>query len=164
MLLGTLCFATAVVALHYIAIWNTRFFEVPLPDFTLRLGNEALAMVVTLAAFVICGAFLLAGATFFPEPAEAAPLPPPHQPPPAPPAPEPAEPPAPSASPTSAKGAPSSPNPPPSRPSAPKATTRSSTAGAEKVFCPWSISEAEKRLEGTAFVRVHRSYLVNPPS
>ena len=30
------------------------------------------------------------------------------------------------------------------------------------MFCPWSISEAEKRLEGTAFVRVHRSYLVNP--
>lgn len=29
-----------------------------------------------------------------------------------------------------------------------------------RVFCPWSISEAEKRLPGQ-FLRVHRSYLVN---
>ena len=34
--------------------------------------------------------------------------------------------------------------------------------GSERVFCPWSISEAEERLGGTEFLRVHRSYLVNP--
>lgn len=28
-------------------------------------------------------------------------------------------------------------------------------------FCPWSITEAEKRLAGTSFYRSHRSYLVN---
>ncbi|MCB1492382.1 MAG: LytTR family transcriptional regulator DNA-binding domain-containing protein [Rhodobiaceae bacterium] len=31
----------------------------------------------------------------------------------------------------------------------------------EKLFCPWSISEAEKRLPDTLFLRTHRSYLVN---
>jgi NO-binding membrane sensor protein with MHYT domain len=161
-LLGTLCFATAVVALHYIAIWNTRFFEVPLPDFTLRLGNEALAMVVTLAAFVICGAFLLASATFFPDTAEpvaaAAPEPPA---PPAPP-PEPAEPARSFRIPYEREGRTLFAEP------ASIAAIRAEGhytilyRGTEKVFCPWSISEAEKRLEGTAFVRVHRSYLVNP--
>jgi NO-binding membrane sensor protein with MHYT domain len=167
--LGTLCFATAVVALHYIAIWNTRFIEAALPEVSRMLGNEALAMVVTLAAFVICGAFLLAGATFFPEPGEveaaAAPDP-------APPAPAPA-PELPSATPA--------PPPPPPRPVPYERDGRTLFAepasiaafraeghytilyrGAERVFCPWSISEAERRLAGTAFLRVHRSYLVNP--
>jgi DNA-binding LytR/AlgR family response regulator len=32
----------------------------------------------------------------------------------------------------------------------------------ERALCPWSISEAEKRMAGTDFLRVHRSYLVNP--
>ena len=31
----------------------------------------------------------------------------------------------------------------------------------EKLFCPWSISEAENRLAETRFHRTHRSYLVN---
>lgn len=31
----------------------------------------------------------------------------------------------------------------------------------EKLFCPWSISEAEKRLPEALFLRVHRSYMVN---
>lgn len=31
----------------------------------------------------------------------------------------------------------------------------------EKLFCPWSISEAEKRLPDSVFLRTHRSYLVN---
>jgi DNA-binding LytR/AlgR family response regulator len=31
----------------------------------------------------------------------------------------------------------------------------------EKLFCPWSISDAEKRL-APGFLRVHRSYLINP--
>ena len=32
---------------------------------------------------------------------------------------------------------------------------------AEKLFCPWSISEAMKRLPASLFLRTHRSYLVN---
>ncbi len=31
----------------------------------------------------------------------------------------------------------------------------------DKLFCPWSISEAEKRLPPSVFLRTHRSYLVN---
>ena len=31
----------------------------------------------------------------------------------------------------------------------------------EKLFCPWSISEAERRLPESLFLRTHRSYLVN---
>jgi NO-binding membrane sensor protein with MHYT domain len=157
-LLGTLCFATAVVALHYIAIWNTRFLEVALPDFTLTIGNEAMAMVVTLAAFVICGAFLLAGATFFPDAAEPEAVP--AAPPPAPEAPEPARPFR--QIPFEREGRTLFAEP------ASIAAFRAEGhytilyRGSEKVFCPWSISEAEKRLDGTDFVRVHRSYLVNP--
>jgi diguanylate cyclase len=164
-LLGTLCFATAVVALHYIAIWNTRFLEAPLAEFDLMIGNEALAMVVTLAAFVICGAFLLAGATFFPDAAEAEALP----------AAAPPPPPAPDPGPGTGDAGRSFRQIPYEREGRTLFAEPASIAafraeghytilyrGAEKVFCPWSISEAEKRLDGTAFVRVHRSYLVNP--
>lgn len=31
----------------------------------------------------------------------------------------------------------------------------------DKLFCPWSISQAEKRLPPSVFLRTHRSYLVN---
>lgn len=34
--------------------------------------------------------------------------------------------------------------------------------GGEKLFCPWSLTEAESRLAVSGFVRTHRSYLVNP--
>ena len=34
--------------------------------------------------------------------------------------------------------------------------------GDDELFCPWSISEAEARLRPAGFVRVHRSYLLNP--
>ena len=34
--------------------------------------------------------------------------------------------------------------------------------GDEKLFCPWSISEAEERLGPSQFIRAHRSYLINP--
>lgn len=34
--------------------------------------------------------------------------------------------------------------------------------GKDKLFCPWSISEAAQRLASTRFLRTHRSYLVNP--
>jgi NO-binding membrane sensor protein with MHYT domain len=164
-LLGTVGFAAAVVALHYVAVANTRFLAVPLPDFDLRLGNEALAMIVTLAAFVICGAFLLVGATFFPEAAEG-------------------DGPAPGLSAATASGPPPVAGPPlplPARQVPYEREGRTLFAepagisafraeghytilyrGTDKALCPWSISEAERRLSGTEFLRVHRSYLVNP--
>lgn len=163
-LMGTVCFAVAVVALHFIAVGTTQFFETDLTEFDLILGNEALAMVVTLAAFVICGAFLLAGATFFPEPAALAEG-----------TPAPALEPRPASAPEGLEG------PRPGKPIPYEREGRTLFAdpasvaairaeghytilyrGAERVLCPWSISEAEKRLVGTSFLRVHRSYLINP--
>ncbi len=35
-------------------------------------------------------------------------------------------------------------------------------SGNDKLFCPWSITEAEERLVPAGFIRVHRSYLLNP--
>ena len=32
----------------------------------------------------------------------------------------------------------------------------------QKLFCVWSITEAEKRLTPGPFIKTHRSYLVNP--
>ncbi len=163
-LLGTLCFATAVVALHYIAIWNTRFFEAPLPEFDLVIGNEALALVVTLSAFLICGGFLLASATFFPDPPAVEPA--------VPYAPAPqslVEVPAETALPRGARPVPFEREgktffAEPASIAAFRAEghyTILYRAG-ERALCPWSISEAEKRMAGTDFLRVHRSYLVNP--
>ena len=34
--------------------------------------------------------------------------------------------------------------------------------GDEKLFCPWSITEAQTRLGALGFLRAHRSYLINP--
>ena len=34
--------------------------------------------------------------------------------------------------------------------------------GSERYFCVWPITEATKRLTPGGFVKVHRSYLVNP--
>ncbi len=164
-LLGTLCFAVAVVALHFIAVANTTFLAAPLPEApNIALSNESLALVVTLASFAICGAFLLSGATFLPADSQASvateaeavtetpPVPPPEVP---------AE-----ASPRTV---------PYEREGRTLFADLSSVAAFraeghytilyladERVFCPWSISEAERRLEGTEFMRAHRSYLINP--
>jgi NO-binding membrane sensor protein with MHYT domain len=164
-LLGTLCFALAVVALHYIAIWNTSFLETSLPEFDLILGNEALAIVVTLAAFVICGAFLLAGATFFPEATDGAVAAQAQAPVPMPPDPviETPEPPR-RVQPVPYERDGRTLFAEPASIAAFRAEGHYTILyrGSERVFCPWSISEAERRLDGTDFLRVHRSYLVNP--
>jgi DNA-binding LytR/AlgR family response regulator len=136
------------------------------------MGNESLAMLVTLSAFVISAAFLLTGVTFArvdetgvaPPPAHPTlasevriPLP---EPPPS--APVPAPDPSALRIPYEREnrilfldGA---------RVAALRAEGHYTIAycGADKLFCPWSISEAEKRLAPAGFLRVHRSYLINP--
>jgi NO-binding membrane sensor protein with MHYT domain len=152
-LLGTLGFGLAVFSVHFIAMAGTGFL--PLPGATVagpELRNETLAIILTLAAFVISAAFLLTGITFAPAaPAAAAP-------PPAAPLPDPA---------------------PPRVPYEREGRTlfldilRLAAveaeghytllhAGADRLFCPWPITEAEARLEPAGFIRVHRSFLVNP--
>ncbi|NDW52421.1 carbon monoxide dehydrogenase [Aliiroseovarius sp. PrR006] len=168
--IGTIGFSTAVVAMHFVAISGTSFWEVvgetsigPL------VRNEALAIMVLLISFLICGAFLLSGITFMhsaPQAAASRPLVAPSE---------------------MTEGM-----------SDEDVFERPSFAGAmvnvpyeqdgqtlfvdgnavafiqaeghytvlyaddKKLFCPWSISEAESRLPSPYFIRSHRSYLINP--
>lgn len=162
-LLGTVCFGLAVVSMHFVAIGLTEFTTSEATGVAgPALDNQVLAMGVTVSVFLICGAFLLTGITFFSAEEDLAP---------------PASPDMPEVS--------TQPEPAPI--TAPKAgvpferegqthfalpeTIAALRAeghytllyvGEEKLFCPWSITEAANRLEPAGFLRVHRSYLVNP--
>jgi diguanylate cyclase len=178
-LLGTVCFGGAVVMVHFIAMAGTGFRpDGVLGTFGPKLDNETLAILVTLAAFVISSAFLLTGITFAPAPDSAgAPLPM-----------------AASVAGGEARvtGAESVPIPAvvaeaPPRPAvtglriphekegrtffldpAAISVVRAEGhytvlhRGPDTLFCPWSISDAEDRLAPAGFLRVHRSYLLNP--
>ena len=166
--LGTVGFGAAVVMVHFIAMAGTGF----LPDGVAgavgpALSNETLAILVTLAAFVISAAFLLTGITFAPSPEEvgqaAAPLD--------------------AMAPVPLRATPAPvvraeaaalrvPHEKEGRtffldPAAISAVRAEGhytvvQKGADALFCPWSISEAEERLSPLGFMRVHRSYLLNP--
>ena len=168
--LGTVCFGLAVVMVHFTAMAGTDF----VPDGVVggigpSLTNEALAILVTLTAFVISSAFLLTGITFAPTPD----------------APQPAAVPVSGSDPVATSD--SLPRPAATAPRADglrvphekegrtyfldPATISAIRAeghytvlhrGADTLFCPWSISEAEARLIPAGFLRVHRSYLLNP--
>jgi NO-binding membrane sensor protein with MHYT domain len=158
-LLGTLVFGVSVVAVHFLAMAGTGFVVDAAPGNTgPMVDNGALALVVTLAAFLICGGFLLTSATFFgPQPVAVAPGP-------AGPAPQPLD-----------RGARAAGQVPferhgrtafiaPDRIAAIRAEGHYTILYAEgqKLFCPWSISKARTRLPDAQFTQVHRSYLVNP--
>ncbi|PWE34237.1 carbon monoxide dehydrogenase [Maritimibacter sp. 55A14] len=153
-LLATLIFGGSVVIVHFTAMYWTDFAAtaggaLPRP----AMDNEQLALIVLFSGFVISGAFLLSGARFL-------------------------------------SGAPGGTAMPEEAPSAPPAGTgprvpferdgityflpagQVAAIRAEghytiayteggRVFCPWSITEAERRLSDGAFFRAHRSYLVN---
>lgn len=162
--LGTVGFGAAVVMVHFIAMAGTGF----LPDGVAgavgpALSNETLAIIVTLAAFVISAAFLLTGITFAPSPEEVTAVAP--------------------AAPVALRAAPAPvvraepvalrvPHEKegrtffldPATISAVRAEGHYTVVqkGADALFCPWSISEAEERLAPLGFMRVHRSYLLNP--
>lgn len=172
--LGTVGFGLAVVMVHFIAMAGTGF----LPDGEAgavgpALSNEMLAILVTLAAFVISAAFLLTGITFAPSAEEAdqsaavavAQRPQ---------APPPVEVALPAAAPV-VRVEPVALRVPhekegrtyfldPAAISAVRAEGHYTVMqkGADALFCPWSISEAEERLAPVGFMRVHRSYLLNP--
>ena len=163
---GTVGFGAAVVMVHFIAMAGTGFLsDGAAGAIGPALSNETLAIIVTLAAFVISAAFLLTGITFAPQPEEVT---------------------APVAAPVAPTVAPSPPATPPRaepvalriphekegrtyflEPGAISAVRAEGhytmlQKGAETLFCPWSISEAEERLAPLGFLRVHRSYLLNP--
>ena len=160
-LLGTVGFGLAVFSVHFLAMAGTSFQ--PLQGLAAAgpaIGNESLALLVTLSAFLISAAFLLTGVTFAPEAA---------------PAPAPARP----AQAVAETPVPMVPVPANMRipyerenriyflEAAQVAAVRAEGHytilyhRAEKLFCPWSISESERRLT-PGFLRVHRSYLINP--
>lgn len=163
LLLGTAVFGSAVVAVHFLAMASTGFVLADISqEPPLAITNTAMALLVAFAAFGICGSFLLTAATFFTphrtEPAPTAALQPDPQP-----------------APQEVATA----HPPllipyerhgrtefiaPEGVAAIRAEGHYTIlyAGDEKLFCPWSISKARKRLEATRFMQSHRSYLVNP--
>lgn len=167
-LIGTIGFGLSVFAVHFIAMAGTRF--IALPDAApagVWMSNEVMALGVTLAAFVICGAFLLVSVTFATTTAamstemganavdarEAV----------APPAPVPAR---------ADQSAGKLPYEKQGRihfvPEAEVLAVRAEGRytllyhATGRLFCPWSISEVEDRVGDTNFVKCHRSYLVNP--
>lgn len=69
-LAGTIVFGLSVVVTHFTAMYWTGFAR--LPEGVViepSIQNSQLAMIVTLAAFVICGSFLLSASTFALQPA-----------------------------------------------------------------------------------------------
>ncbi len=154
--LGTLFFGSAVFCVHFIAMWGTSFVTVEAFDEVGPLiGNEVMAIGVVLTSFVLCGAFLLTGVTYLkPLPSKKVSEPP--------------------ESPTTA-----SPHSSMQVPYEQEGRTQFVGSGkiaviraeghythlytaTEKLFCTWSITEAEKRLKSTHFIKTHRSYLINP--
>lgn len=169
--LGTIFFGFAVFAVHFVALAGTSFIaHEAVANAERFIDNDTLALLVAIGAFVICGAFLLNSVTFLnAEPREAL-----------------------ADNGQSAENLQPSPlieTPPDDKPKQLGALSqvpferngRTYFIGiddiavvraeghytiiysqSDKHFCPWSISEASKRLPASSFVRTHRSYLINP--
>ncbi|MDA7964407.1 MHYT domain-containing protein [Ruegeria sp.] len=153
-LLGTACFGLAVFSMHFIATGLTDFVATDNAGGAgPALNNQVLAMGVTVAVFLICGAFLLTGITFVGAEPVAVPVDP-----------------VPDPEPVALRaGVPFEREgqtffAEPSGIAAIRAEGHYTVLymDAEKLFCPWSITEAESRLKPDGFLRAHRSYLVNP--
>lgn len=164
-LIGTVCFAVAVTAVHFIAMSGTNFVALSdLREIGPSVSKEAMAIGVILSSFVIFGAFLWVGSTFL-VPGEQAPpqgvaaLA------------------VPGGSPVVTERVASL-----ARVSIPcerdggKVRVPSSDVAfiradghytqvytlEGRYFCVWPITEARKRLVTDGIITVHRSYLVNP--
>jgi NO-binding membrane sensor protein with MHYT domain len=177
---GTLFFGFAVFAVHFVAISGTDFVAVDtLSEVGPIISNEVMAIAVVLSSFVLCGAFLLTGVTFLAPPQLEQPVPQTAQP-------------APGLEITGREAqdddgqAPASLRLGEATPIAQQqipyehegrtlfldrqdvAAIRAEGhythlyTASDKLFCVWSITEAEKRLGPGLFLKTHRSYLVNP--
>lgn len=150
--IGTLCFASAVCAVHFLAMAGTNFVPVSSGEkFGASISNETLALGVTFFSFVIFGACLWVSVTYLIVPNSDASLTPVAQ--------EPAP-----------------------RLQIPCERDGGKIFIAandvmfvradghytqvytehERLFCVWPITEASKRLLPEGFLQTHRSYLVNP--
>lgn len=161
-IVGTVFFGFAVFAVHFVAIAGTDFVSIDVSNEVGPLiSNEVMAMGVVLSSFVLCAAFLLTGVTFLqvdqpldlPEPpddieneAEETDVP--------------------------LKPVPQIPYEQEGRTlfvnTDKVAAIRAEGhythlyTTTEKLFCVWTITEAEKRLVAGPFIRTHRSFLINP--
>ena len=154
---ATLCFGVAVVSVHFLAILNTRFVEVSArSEFGPLISNETLAVIVVLSSFIILCLFLWVSATFLsphvlkPRQIDDAKVP--------------------------SEGTKVVPQHIPCERDGLKVfiTLRDVLAiradghysqvytEKEKYFCVWPITEVNRRLESFGFIKVHRSYIVNP--
>ncbi len=154
---ATLCFGVAVVSVHFLAILNTRFVEVSArSEFGPLISNETLAVIVVLSSFIILCLFLWVSATFLsphvlkPKQIDDAKVP--------------------------SEGTKVVPQHIPCERDGLKVfiTLRDVLAiradghysqvytEKEKYFCVWPITEVNRRLESFGFIKVHRSYIVNP--
>ncbi|HZB90372.1 MAG TPA: MHYT domain-containing protein [Stellaceae bacterium] len=167
--LGAVVLGVTIAGMHYSAMAFTGFTELAdaATAATPVIQSEYLALIVLVAAFCVCGIFLLAAlpleAAARPEPAAA------------PPAPAEDVEPAPERKDAAIRIAPIE------RPRLPyeqhnavyfvdaerihaiKAEGHYTRLydGAEVYFCPWSISKVEAHVAGHSFLRTHRSFLVN---
>ncbi|MEP2781581.1 MAG: MHYT domain-containing protein [Pseudoruegeria sp.] len=163
-LLGTCVFGLAVFSVHFVAIASTEFVQLDAVNTVgPTIGNETLAIGVVLSSFVLCGAFLLTGATFLPtEPVIEAPE-----------AETPPEDPTEEVKPFTAASAMR--QIPYTRDGRTLFIDWMDVAAIRAeghyiqiytkeghFFSAWSITEAEKRLADTSFLKAHRSYLINP--
>lgn len=161
-LIGTVCFAVAVTAAHFLAMAGTRFREVPgASEFGPAMSNETLALGVIVFSFVIFGGCLWVGVTYL-MPSESA-------------APAEAATPAPAPAPSPEKPVPAALQIPCERDGgkvfvAPADVVFVRADGhysqvyttSQRLFCAWPVTEASKRLSPLGFLQTHRSYLVNP--
>lgn len=148
---GTVGFATAVFAVHFIAMAGTGFVLVPgATATTTQLSNDVLAFGVVVSAFVLSGAFLLTAATFGVEMTDYS---------------------VPTDDPDPQTQITRLPYEADTKTyfidAAQVAAIRAEGhytvlyAGDEKLFCPWSITQAASRITSSDFLRCHRSYLIN---
>ena len=164
-LLATGVFGASVAVVHFAAMGSTRFVAVEILATTVpMLGHAQVAIVVLLSVFVISGAFLVSGASFFGREAGVA-L-----------ANMPGNMPAATTVPLSSaviRMAPDAPRLPYEKDgktylvgfdkvAAIQSEGHYTTAylGHAAVFCPWSISQAQVAVP-PGFIRVHRQWLVN---
>jgi len=155
LILGAGAYGSGIVAMHFSAMYWTGFVRIEAPALTApAISNDYLALIVALATFVLCGAFLLTSATIGISEITAVPI--------------------------MSKGQPQ-PNPPmriarlpyerdgktffvaASEILAVRAEGHYTTLyrGDEELFCPWPISRLEEELSAAPFLRTHRSYIVN---
>lgn len=168
-IIGTLCFGLAVAGVHFLAMAGTNFVAMPgTQEFGPLISNETMAIGVILSSFVLLGAFLWVGSTFL-MPEQTAAL-------------------APAVDiDTSAHQPTPSPMQPAIVPQGEILRIHCEQDGRkillpadeiafvradghytqvytdqERFFCVIPIAEATKRLTAVGFIKIHRSYVVNP--